>query len=164
MHRQPPISFNRTDCCRITGVCTCRLRIHALQRWMTENIVIKMTGTGFLRLSDIASVGFGEQQEFIRINANGRDCRAHRLVKQQGVNLIDFAGSVKIKAASIQQHCQRHGAEALFMISRFSYRTRSTVCLNALRRTLPGHHGGDPFPPVIPRESECDPDNSITWP
>jgi len=22
-----------------------------------------------------------------------------------------------------------------------------------LRRTLPGHHGGDPFPPVIPRES-----------
>ncbi len=68
-----------------------------------KNVVIKNDGHRVLRISDIASVGFGEQQEFIRINANGSDAVLIDLVKQQGINLIDFSGSVKLKAAEIRQ-------------------------------------------------------------
>ncbi|MEI7661866.1 MAG: efflux RND transporter permease subunit [Bacteroidota bacterium] len=67
-----------------------------------KTVVIKNDGHRVLRLSDIAAVGFGEQQEFIRINANGRDAVLIDLVKQQGVNLLDFAADVKLKAAAIQ--------------------------------------------------------------
>ncbi|MEI6682871.1 MAG: efflux RND transporter permease subunit [Bacteroidota bacterium] len=67
-----------------------------------KNVVIRDDGHRLVRLSDIASVGFGEQQEFIRINANGSDAVIIDLVKQQGVNLIDFAADVKARAASIQ--------------------------------------------------------------
>ncbi len=67
-----------------------------------KNVVIRDDGHRLVKLSDIASVGFGEQQEFIRINANGRDAVIIDLVKQQGVNLIDFAADVKARAASIQ--------------------------------------------------------------
>ena len=68
-----------------------------------KNMVIRNDGHRIVRLSDIATVGFGEQQEFIRINANGRDAVIVDLVKQQGVNLIDFAGDVKLKAESIRK-------------------------------------------------------------
>ena len=68
-----------------------------------KNVVIRNDGHRIVRLSDIATVGFDEQQEFIRINANGRDAVIVDLVKQQGVNLIDFAGDVKAKAESIRK-------------------------------------------------------------
>ena len=72
-----------------------------------KNVVIRDDGHRLVRLSDIASVGFGEQQEFIRINANGSDAVIIDLVKQQGVNLIDFASDVKARAASIQSQLPR---------------------------------------------------------
>ncbi len=72
-----------------------------------KNVVIRNDGHRVLLLSDIASVGFDEQQEFIRINANGRDAVIIDLVKQQGVNLIDFAASVKVMAASISAQLPR---------------------------------------------------------
>lgn len=65
-------------------------------------VVIRDDGKRVVRLGDIASVDLQEQQEFIRINANGRDAVIIDIVKQKGVNLIDFDRSIKAKAEEIQ--------------------------------------------------------------
>jgi CzcA family heavy metal efflux pump len=68
-----------------------------------KKVVVRNDGHRVILLADIASIDLQEQQEFIRINANGRDAVIIDLVKQQGVNLIDFAEDVKTKAGEIQQ-------------------------------------------------------------
>ncbi len=68
-----------------------------------KDLVVRNDGERIIRLSDIAEVSLQERQEFIRINANGHDAVIIDLVKQQGTNLIDFAGQVKQKVAEIRQ-------------------------------------------------------------
>ncbi|MCK9424175.1 MAG: efflux RND transporter permease subunit, partial [Bacteroidales bacterium] len=68
-----------------------------------RNMVIRNDGHRVILLNDIAAAGLQEQQEFIRINANGQDAVIIDLVKQKGTNLIDFARLVKQKASEIQK-------------------------------------------------------------
>jgi heavy metal efflux system protein len=68
-----------------------------------KRVVIKNDGHRIINLSDIATIDLQEQQEFIRINANGRDAVLIDLVKQKDVNLVDFATNVTAKAAEIQK-------------------------------------------------------------
>jgi heavy metal efflux system protein len=67
-----------------------------------KNVVIRNDGHRIIRVADVAAVSIEEQQEFIRINANGRDAVIIDLVKQKGTNLLDFARDVKQKAGEIQ--------------------------------------------------------------
>jgi CzcA family heavy metal efflux pump len=68
-----------------------------------KKVVIRNDGHRIIQLADIAGIDIEEQQEFIRINANGHDAVIIDLVKQKGVNLIDFANDVKLKAKEIQK-------------------------------------------------------------
>jgi CzcA family heavy metal efflux pump len=68
-----------------------------------RKIVIRNDGHRVVLLSDIAAIDIEEQQEFIRINANGHDAVIIDLIKQKEVNLIDFAVDVKQKAKEIQK-------------------------------------------------------------
>lgn len=68
-----------------------------------KNAVIKNDGHRIIRLSDFANVDLEEQQEFIRINANGHDAVVLDLIKQKEVNLIDFAQQINLKAEEIQK-------------------------------------------------------------
>jgi cobalt-zinc-cadmium resistance protein CzcA len=68
-----------------------------------KNIVIRNDGFRVIRLSDFAEIDLQEQQEFIRINANGHEAVIIDLVKQKGLNLIYFADDVRIKAQEIQK-------------------------------------------------------------
>jgi len=68
-----------------------------------KRVVIRNDGHRILRLSDIAGIDIQEQQEFIRINANGHDAVLIDLVKQKGVNLVDFTDNVMRRAAEIQK-------------------------------------------------------------
>jgi CzcA family heavy metal efflux pump len=68
-----------------------------------KKTVIRNDGHRVILLSDIAGIDIEEQQEFIRINANGHDAVIIDLVKQKDVNLITFADDVKLKAKEIQQ-------------------------------------------------------------
>jgi heavy metal efflux system protein len=68
-----------------------------------KRVIIKNDGKRIIKLSDIASVDLQEKQEFIRINANGHDAVLIDLVKQKGVNLVDFANNVTEKAKEIQK-------------------------------------------------------------
>jgi heavy metal efflux system protein len=63
-----------------------------------QNIILKNDGNRIIRLKDVANVEIQEQQEFVIINANGSNAVLVDLVKQPGVNLIDFAKDVEEKA------------------------------------------------------------------
>ena len=68
-----------------------------------NEVVIKNDGHRIIRLRDVAQIDIQEQQEFIRINANGHDAVIIDLVKQKGVNLVDFSKSVNARASEIQK-------------------------------------------------------------
>lgn len=68
-----------------------------------ENTIIKNDGTRLIKLKDIAKVELKEQVEFVVVNANGHDAVLIDLVKQPGINLIDFAKECESKAAEIQK-------------------------------------------------------------
>ncbi|MEI6436024.1 MAG: efflux RND transporter permease subunit, partial [Bacteroidota bacterium] len=66
-------------------------------------VVIRNDRARIIRIADIATVEFGEQQEFIRINANGREAVILDIVKQKGANLIDFVDKVQEKEREIRK-------------------------------------------------------------
>lgn len=68
-----------------------------------RNVIVRNDGKRMVRLSDIAAVEIQEQQEFLKINADGNDAVLVDLVKQPGVNLIDFARQVESKADEIRK-------------------------------------------------------------
>ena len=68
-----------------------------------ENAIIKNDGTRLIKLKDIAKIELKEQVEFVVVNANGHDAVLLDLVKQPGINLIEFAKDCETKAAEIQK-------------------------------------------------------------
>jgi cobalt-zinc-cadmium resistance protein CzcA len=62
-----------------------------------ENLIIKNDGNRVVKLKEVAKVEIQEQQEFLIINANGSNAVLIDLVKQPGVNLIDFAKDAEEK-------------------------------------------------------------------
>ncbi|MEI7727347.1 MAG: efflux RND transporter permease subunit, partial [Bacteroidota bacterium] len=68
-----------------------------------RNVIIRNDGNRIIRLGELSTIEFDEQQEFIRINANGRDAVILDLVKQKGTNLVDFVNKVQEKAKEIQK-------------------------------------------------------------
>lgn len=68
-----------------------------------KNATIRNDGHRIIRLSDLARVNIQEQQEFIRINANGHGAVLIDLVKQKGVNLVDFTNNVNALAEDIRK-------------------------------------------------------------
>jgi CzcA family heavy metal efflux pump len=68
-----------------------------------KRVAIRNDSRRIIRLEDIAVVDLQEQPEFIRINANGHDAVLIDLVKQKGVNLVEFAKNVNLRATEIQK-------------------------------------------------------------
>lgn len=68
-----------------------------------ENVIVKNDGVRLVRLKDIAKVEIQEQIEFLIVNANGHDAVLIDLVKQPGINLIQFAKDCEDKAVEIQK-------------------------------------------------------------
>ena len=67
-----------------------------------RNTIIRNTNNRVIHLSDIARVDVKERQDFFKINAKGKDAVLIDLVKQQGVNLLDFAKNTEDKAKEIR--------------------------------------------------------------
>ncbi|RSK24984.1 efflux RND transporter permease subunit [Hymenobacter metallilatus] len=68
-----------------------------------ENVVVRADAGRVVRLRDVARVDVQEQQEFVIINANGHDAVLLDLVKQQGVNLVNFARDANAKAEEVRR-------------------------------------------------------------
>ncbi|MCD8317419.1 MAG: efflux RND transporter permease subunit [Paraprevotella sp.] len=68
-----------------------------------KNTIIRNDGTRVIRLRNIAQVEICERQEFLKINADGRDAVLVDLVKQPGIDLLTFAKDVESKADEIRK-------------------------------------------------------------
>lgn len=68
-----------------------------------ENVVVKNTPERLVRLRDFAKIELQQQTEFNIINANGHQGVIVDLVKQPGVNLVQFADAADAKAAEIRK-------------------------------------------------------------
>ena len=68
-----------------------------------RDIILKNDGSRITKLKDIAKVEVQEQQEFVIINANGSNAVLIDLVKQPGINLIDFAKDVEERAVEAKK-------------------------------------------------------------
>jgi cobalt-zinc-cadmium resistance protein CzcA len=67
------------------------------------NVIVKNDGKRIVKLKDIAHVELQQQVEFNFINTNGHEGVIVDLVKQPGVNLIEFAKNAEVKADEIRQ-------------------------------------------------------------
>ncbi len=68
-----------------------------------NNTIIKNINGRIVRIKDIAKIKLEEQQEFVKINANGNNAVIIDLIKQPGVNLTNFADNIERKAAEIKK-------------------------------------------------------------
>ena len=68
-----------------------------------NNTIIKNINGRIIKVKDIAKIKLEEQQEFVKINANGNNAVIVDLVKQPGINLTDFAANVEQKAQEIRK-------------------------------------------------------------
>ncbi len=65
--------------------------------------IIKSIDGRIITVRDIATIKLEEQQEFVKINANGNNAVIVDLVKQPGVNLLTFANNVESQAQKIRK-------------------------------------------------------------
>ena len=72
-----------------------------------RKVIVRNDGKRIVRLDDVAQVEVCEQQEFLKINADGQDAVLIDLVKQPGVNLLDFACDAEAKAWEIERQLPR---------------------------------------------------------
>ena len=68
-----------------------------------ENIIVKNINGRIVRIKDIAEIKLEEQQEFVKINANGNNAVIIDLVKQADKNLLVFTEDIEAKAEEIRQ-------------------------------------------------------------
>ncbi|HXB39448.1 MAG TPA: efflux RND transporter permease subunit [Bacteroidia bacterium] len=68
-----------------------------------ENLILKNDGNRVVKLKEVAAIEIQEQQEFLIINANGSNAVLIDLVKQPGVNLVDFAKDAQAKAVEVRK-------------------------------------------------------------
>ncbi len=67
-----------------------------------ENIVVRSNGQRVLRLADVATVELHEQQEFTRIEANGKQTVLINVVKQPTTNLIKLTEEINQKVHDLK--------------------------------------------------------------
>ena len=73
-----------------------------VQKEDLENIVLRNDGRRIVRLADVATVGLGEQQEYIRINANGSDAVLVSILRQPDANVVLVSDGVRAKVAALK--------------------------------------------------------------
>lgn len=69
-----------------------------------KNTVVKSTATGIIRVKDIAKVQIGEQRQYVRIKANGKNVPLVMVLKQPEANLIDINHKLQQRIAELNDH------------------------------------------------------------
>lgn len=67
-----------------------------------ENIIIRSDGQRVLRLADVATVELHEQQEYTKIEANGKETVLVNVVKQPSANLISLSNGITQKVTELK--------------------------------------------------------------
>lgn len=69
-----------------------------------KNTVIRSTPYGTIRLKDFAHVQIGEQRQYIRIKANGKNVPLIDILKQPNANLINLNKQIQEKIKALNDH------------------------------------------------------------
>ncbi len=69
-----------------------------------RNIVIKSTSKGVIRVKDFAKVQIGEQRQYVRIKANGKNVPLIAVIKQPGANLMAINKEIQKKIKELNTH------------------------------------------------------------
>jgi len=69
-----------------------------------ENTIIKSTAQGVIRVKDFARVQIGEQRQYVRIKANGKNVPLIAVVKQPEANLMLINKEVQKKIKELNDH------------------------------------------------------------
>ncbi|GAB4038522.1 efflux RND transporter permease subunit [Spirosoma gilvum] len=75
--------------------------VHSRQE--VENIIIRSDGQRVLRLADVATVELHEQQEYTKIEANGKETVLINVVKQPSANLISLSQGINQKVQELKK-------------------------------------------------------------
>ncbi|MFD2934681.1 efflux RND transporter permease subunit [Spirosoma flavum] len=67
-----------------------------------ENIIIRSDGQRVLRLADVATIELHEQQEYTKIEANGKETVLVNVVKQPSANLISLSNGITQKVKELK--------------------------------------------------------------
>jgi cobalt-zinc-cadmium resistance protein CzcA len=67
-----------------------------------ENLVLRNDGRLIVRLADVATVRLGEQPEYTRINANGRDAVLISVLRQPDANVVAVSAGVAAKVKALR--------------------------------------------------------------
>ena len=67
-----------------------------------ENLVLRNDGRRIVRLADVATVALGEQLEYTRINANGRDAVLISVLRQPDANVVRVSRGVQAQVAALR--------------------------------------------------------------
>ncbi len=68
-----------------------------------ENLTIRNEGRRMLKISDLATVELHEQQEYTKVNANGKETVLINIVKQPSANLIDLSNNIEAKIRELDK-------------------------------------------------------------
>ncbi|MCY7409996.1 MAG: efflux RND transporter permease subunit [Chitinophagales bacterium] len=68
-----------------------------------ENLVVQNDGKRIVHLKDIASIEVHQMDEFIRINANGKDAVLVNVIRQPNANLVSLTDSIKEKVVELNK-------------------------------------------------------------
>ncbi len=66
-----------------------------------RNVVVKSTPAGIIRIKDIARVRIGEQRQYVRIKANGKNVPLVMILKQPEANLININKKLQKRIAEL---------------------------------------------------------------
>ncbi len=69
-----------------------------------KNTIVKSTATGIIRVKDIAKVQIGEQRQYVRIKANGKNVPLVMVLKQPEANLIDINHKLQKRITELNNH------------------------------------------------------------
>jgi CzcA family heavy metal efflux pump len=69
-----------------------------------RNTVIKSTATGVVRIKDFAHVKIGEQRQYVRIKANGKNVPLIAIVKQPETNLMEMNTAIQKRIKALNDH------------------------------------------------------------
>lgn len=94
-----------------------------------SRVVIVNNSHRTVRLGDFSNVEIQEQQEFLKINAAGKDAVLIDIVKQQGVSLATFTHDIEAKAEQI-----RHALPARYELK--TYYNQSAFVSDSIQSVL----------------------------
>ncbi len=69
-----------------------------------ENTIIKSTAKGIIRIQDFAHVQIGEQRQYVRIKANGKNVPLIAILKQPEANLITLNQKIQKRIKVLNEH------------------------------------------------------------